>query len=172
MMKKVCLIGLMVWLLAGCAAPVWETVEDVLPAVETAAWQETAYTIQLGLPEGAVLTEETETCRLYTTPGDNLEIQTETFLASGLDDAVRHLSGMSAENLTILKTQRFSLPEYQFVWYAQSEEGGWLCRADLVIDGLDCYAVVCRSRESGGNDREQTIRQVFSTFGLFRDEGV
>ena len=172
MMKTVCLVCLLALLLSGCAAPVWETVEDVSPAVEAAAWQEDTYTIQLGLPEGAALLEEAGGCRLYGTGDGSLEILTETFLASGLDSAVRHLSGLSAEDLTSLRTQRFSLPEYQFVWYAQSEEGGWLCRADLVLDGLDCYAVVCRSREAGGNGLDDAIRQVFSSFGLFRDEGV
>ena len=99
MMKTVCLVCLLALLLSGCATPVWETV-----AVEAAAWQEDTYTIQLGLPEGAALLEEAGGCRLYGTGDGSLEILTETFLASGLDSAVRHLSGLSAEDLTILRT--------------------------------------------------------------------
>lgn len=170
MMRKIaCLAGLLV-LLTGCSTPAWETVEDFLPSQPVSGWLETAYEIRIGLPEQAELTWEAEGCKLYEA-GD-LEIETDTFLASGLDSAVRRLSGYEAERVSILQTKRFDLPEYQFAWYSQTGEGGRLCRADLVIDGTVCYAVVCSAPEDAGNLLEEETRQVFASFGLSDGEQV
>ena len=101
-----------------------------------------------------------------------MEVETRTFLTSGLDSAVSMVSGFEAEKLTILKTTRFDMPEYQFAWAAQTEQGMRLYRADLVLDGMTCYAVVCSHSEDVGTGCDTQIRQVFSSFGLFTDEGV
>ena len=167
-MKIICLLCVFL-LLTGCGTvPVWETVEDFMPTIPTSTWLDESYAIQIGLPEHAKLTWQTDTCSLYE--AETIEIMTETFLASDLNTAVRHLSGYEAENLLILETTRFDLPEYQFAWYTQTAEGGSLCRADLVMDGSTCYAVVCTSPE--GENTMDTIRQVFSTFGLSDREMV
>lgn len=157
-------------LLTGCSKPVWETVDDEMPLVPAASWQDTAYEIALGLPEGVTLREETADARLYA--GEALEVETSRFLTSGMESAVRALSGYEADEMTILQTTRFGLPEYQFAWVSQTEQGSRLYRADLVLDGMDCYAVVCSRPESAGDTLDPAIRQVFSSFGLFTDEGV
>ena len=170
-MKLVYLAAL--WLLlSGCAMPVWETVEDELPVSEVSVWQEETYTIQLGLPETVSLTETRDGWQSYSDADGILEIETGTFLTSGMDSAVRMVSGFNAEDLTVLQTSRFGMPEYQFAWVSQTEQGSRLYRADLVLDGTVCYAVICSRPETAGNDRDQQIRQVFSTFGLFTDEEV
>lgn len=158
------MLPLSLMLLCGCAAqPVWETVDDDgnTPA--------TIYEMQLALPEQAVELESRSGETLYAV--DGMEITTACFAARDLDAAVRHLSGFSAERLTILQTERFDLPEYQFAWYSQSDEGGRLCRADLVMDKMQCYAVVCAAPE-GQAAFAQQCQQVFSTFGLFVPELV
>ena len=170
-MKKVALM-LMMLLLSGCAAPVWETVDDEIPGVEDASWVDEAYTVQIGMPSGIALTEERDGWQLYSTADGDLEVETRTFLASDLDSAVRMVSGFEAEELTILQTTRFDLPEYQFAWVAQTERGSRLYRADVVMNGTECYAVVCSRPEDAGNDHDTEIRQVFASFGLFTDEGV
>jgi len=159
-------------LLTGCSAPVWETVEDVVPAVPVSSWLEDAYSVQFGLPSSVELLEEREDWKVYGTRDGELEIETRTFLTSCPESAVRTVSGFEAEELTILQTSRFGLPEYQFAWVAQTEQGSRLYRADLVLDETDCYAVICSRPESAGNDHDTEIRQVFSSFGLFTDEGV
>jgi len=170
-MKQVCLV-LLFLVLSGCTAPVWETVEDEMPAVAVSSWLEDAYTVQFGIPETVNLQEEREGWQVYGTEDGSLEIETRIFLTSGLESAVRTVSGFEAEELTILQTSRFGLPEYQFAWVAQTEQGSRLYRADLVLDETDCYAVICSRPESAGNDHDTEIRQVFSSFGLFTDEGV
>ena len=161
-MKIVLLLSLLVLFLTGCGARVetWETVEDTVAVTESAS---PVYDIIVGLPEAA-LTDETDNSRRYET--EYLQVETSMFQAKDLNDAVHYLSGFEAENLTILQTTRFDLPEYQFAWYCQTEEGGRLCRADLVMDGTTCYGVVCSFSEEAGEIAWTEARQVFSAFGL------
>lgn len=150
--------------LCGCSAQsVWETVDDELPAAAT------VYEMQVALPEQAVQVESSGSAALYEV--GEMEIITSTFAARDLDAAVRMVSGFAADRLTILQTERFDLPEYQFAWYSQTAEGGKLCRADVVMDGMYCYAVVCSAPE-GQRDFAAQCQQVFSTFGLFTPELV
>ena len=169
-MKKLLLIVLFCLCLAGCSRTVWESVEDA-EAAETASWQDETYLIQLGLPDGVSLLEERDNWKLYGTKNEELEIMTGKFLASDLDNAVQTLSGFGADRLTILEKTKFDLPEYQFAWVTQTDGGCRVCRASLVMDGTDCYAIVC-SRPEEDSDYDRQIRQVFSTFGLCIDEGV
>lgn len=157
-------------LLCGCASPVWETVADDVPQEASAVWQEEAYTITLGLPQAAVLQEADAGRSCYRVAETGLEITTEVFLASEQDSALRHVSSQPADSLTVLKTSRFGLPEYQFAWY--EAETGKLCRADLVMDGMTCYAVVCATPEAAGDSLLDEVRAVLASFGLYRDEGV
>lgn len=165
-MKQLGFVLVLMMLLSGCSVPVWETVDDPMPSEQVASWQESSYVIQVGLPDGLALMEETEDAAVYATENGELEVETQKFLTSGLDSAVRTLSGFPSEELTILQTTRFDLPEYQFAWVSQTEQGARLYRADLVLDGTCCYAVVCSSLESAGDYYAFQARQVFSSFGL------
>lgn len=160
----------LVLMLTGCSVHTagWETVEDFVPTA-TETNDSPLYAISVGLPDAA-LTDEAEGCRRYET--GTLQVETSTFLASDVNSAVRHLSGYEAERLTILQTSRFDLPEYQFAWYSQTEEGGRLCRADLVMDGMNCYAVVCSAPEEAGEGSWTEARKVFAAFGLSPAESV
>lgn len=157
-MKFLVLISLAL-ALSGCSMQTasWETVADTIEQ------QQPTYDITVGLSESA-LTDRTDRCKRYETR--DIQVDTQTFQAANLDAAVRYLSGFEAEKLTILQTSRFDLPEYQFAWYSQTEEGGRLYRADLVMDGMSCYAVVCSSPEQAGETAWEEARQVFSSFGL------
>ena len=160
-MRIVCLLCLILTL-AGCAAPVWETVEDFVPAEPAGLWQEDAYCIEIGVPEGIALTEQSPTGCLYE--GEQMTVETMTFLSSDYHGAVEQISGFSSDRLHILQTDRFGMPEYQFAWVSQAEEGARLHRADLVMDGTVCYAVVCTVPE--GTAAMEEVSAVFSTFGL------
>jgi len=171
-MKRVgCLVCLFT-LLTGCGQPVWETVNDIVLSEPVKAWQEEAYVMQLGVPEEAKLILENDSGCIYSTANAELEIETRTFLASGLEHAVKTVSGFSQDELTILQTTRFDLPEYQFAWVSQTEQGARLYRADLIMDGTSCYCVVCSNLENTDDYYAFQARQVFSTFGLSGDMGV
>lgn len=155
-------------LLSGCGlqTEVWETVEDPISVSSEA---EPIYDINIGLPEAA-LTDTAEHCCRYET--ESLQVETSSFFATDLNDAVLYLTGFEAEKLTILQTGRFGLPEYQFAWYSQTEEGGRLYRADLLMDGMTCYAVVCSYAEDAGENAWDEACGVFSAFGLSPIEAV
>lgn len=168
-MKWLVLVSLLLTL-CGCGAkPVWEVVEDLQPAGNVTPWQETAYDIHIALPQEADLIGQHQDAALYE--AGNLEIMTSRFLASDYTAAVEYLSGYEAERLNILQTTRFDLPEYQFAWYSETEEGGRMFRADFVMDGMTCYAVVCSAPEAIGDFMDQ-VRPVFSTFGLLSPDSV
>ena len=171
-MKKMVFLMVLLLSLCGCSKPAWETVEDVLPPVPVGLWTEEAYVIQIDMPEETQLTEEEQTWKIYSTDQGDFEIETRTFLAASASEAVKTISGYSEEELTILQTSRFDLPEYRFAWVTQTEQGSKLCRADLVMNGTECYAVICSVNETAGNAYEDQIRYVFSTFGLSVDEEV
>ncbi|MBP3633136.1 MAG: hypothetical protein J6J43_00995 [Oscillospiraceae bacterium] len=171
-MKKLITLSLVFLVLTGCARPVWETVSDTVPDVPVVAWQEKAYNIELGLPQGVELLNSNAGWSLYTDEQGQLQIETGTFLAADLADAVKTISGYDEQELNILQTERFGLPEYQFAWVSASKEGSRVCRADLVMNGSDCYAVVCSTPEQAGNTFADEVRQTISTFGLYMDEGV
>lgn len=152
-------------LLCGCVArPVWETVDDVEPAVAQSLCE-----IAISLPEQAVEVGSRSGETLYE--AGELEVMTSSFVAADLDAAVKVLSGYAADRLTIIQTERDGLAEYRFAWYSAGETGGRLCRADLLMDGMACYAVVCSAQETDTAFADR-CREVFSSFTLVTPELV
>lgn len=165
-MKWILSVALLLALTGCSAAPTWETVEDAsLQEMVQAA----SYEIQMALPDGAELVWETDTEKQYQL--NQMEIETIRYYAADLNAAVEYVSGFAADQLDILETSRFGMPEYRFAWCSQSEEGVRLYQADLVMDGMTCYALVCSAPESAGAFHDQA-RQVFSAFGLSAAEVV
>ena len=170
-MKKLILPLLILVFLTGCSSPAWETVDDT-HEVSAASWLEEAYSIEIGVPQTMSLLDACAGCSVYSNDDGSFEVETRTFLASDLDTAVQMLTGYRAGDLNILQTERFDLPEYQFAWVTQTEQGSRLCRADMVVDGMEHYAVICSTLEDAGDAYAWDVRQVISTFGLYVDEGV
>lgn len=171
-MKKLAVLFASMIFLSGCSSPVWETVNDSIPAQPAAARPGGAYAIEVSVPEEAALLGSAAGWEVYATDDSELEIETRTFLASSPEIAIETISGLDADNLTVLETSRFDLPEYQFIWVTQTDQGSRVCHADLVMDDTNCYAVICSVQEAQGNIYDDEIRQVFATFDLFVDEGV
>ncbi len=169
--KKLLVFVGMLGLLTGCGAtPTWEYVQDRVMPEEVVCWQEEAYTISLGLPQDCALLKEELGRSVYGK--DDLEVEKRMFLTSGKENAIKTVSGLDASQLTVMETTRFGMPEYQFAWYQEQEQGGRLCRADLIIHDQECYAVICSSAVEAGDSHADEIRQVFSSFGLYTAEGV
>ena len=161
--------------LCGCsrAETVWETVDDVMPA-EPVSYLDEAYSMNYDVPQDAAaqtFAPEPGKTVWEQTEGD-YEIVSEVFLTSGIDDAIRRLSGFEPEQLRVMMTSRYGMPEYQFAWYSAGDEGGRLYRADVLMDDLYCYALTFSVREGLGGLYDTTTEQVFSSFSLFYDEGV
>ena len=170
-MKRLAMILAFIICMSGCAAPAWERVEDQVPPVPVSAKEE-PYMVLVDVPQGMELVDQNAYSSLYSTQLGDFEVQTDCFYASDMADAVKMITGMEAETMTVLQTQRFGLPEYQFVWVTNTEQGSRVCRGDLVMDGVNCYCVVCSAAEEQAGSFFEDVRYVFSTFGLSLDEGV
>lgn len=155
-------------LLSACAAePVaWETVND--PAVQTAAGVlPEPYEILIAVPDEA---EPAAEQGVYLDPAGVYEIWTEVLPATSPEAAIAAISGFPAEQLEVLRMQFGDLPEYQFAWVNETEEGTIYSRALLVTDERYYYVVQFRARDRQAT--ADTQQQVFASFGLYYDEGV
>ena len=172
-MKKLLFLLLPLLLLCACgeAPTVRETVCDV---VETEVAAPEAYTILLAIPSDTELLPRSpaRTETVYAQAEGLYEIETRRFLASSPESAIHQLSGFRAADLQVVEFSRFSMPEYRFAWYCPEEDGGRICCADLFCDGQQCYAVTVRVREDAARPLWQLATEVFSTVGLFTDEGA
>ena len=121
MKKLICLLPLL--FLTGCSRPAWETVCDTIPSVAALAQDSCAYSISLGMPQELQLAEQDGRTAIYSTAQGEMEVRTETFFASSSETAISYLTAMEPDALTVLQTERFDLPEYQFVWLSATEKG-------------------------------------------------
>lgn len=175
-MKKLPLLLAGALLLSGCAAgPAWETVNDTLPGVaETSAIGEEPFRIIFSVPMDAVLEtfSQTDTRTVYTQADGDYEIEALVLPTGSIGEVVSELTGFSPDAVETIRTKRFEMPEYRFVWYTSSDEGGYLRRADVLTDTEYSYALVFSSREETGTACRDCMNEVFSSFGLYTYEGV
>ncbi len=157
--------------LAGCSssAPSWETVSDT--AAVQSHWSEQTLEINFGIPENLQTKSQTEDGVNYVINDGEMIVSADKILASDLNTAVSLLSGMEADELTVVTTERFGLPEYRFAWCEATEQGELrLCTADLVLDDIYGYVLLCSTDAEAGDRYDHQIESVFSTFGLYFDE--
>ena len=129
------------------------------------------YIITFGLPadtEASPLSEDYRS--LYVHEDGDYEILSDVISAYSLDDALQQVSGFGKDELEVIETSRFGLPEYQFAWVSNSDEGTFLSRASLVEDSDYYYALVFSVREGVGTAYEDCAEAVFASFGLHGDE--
>jgi len=171
--KRVLILFLLPLLLSACgnpAAPA-ETVTDVVLVEDLTA--SAPCRITLAIPDGAQLQpEEGAGMSRYLAEDGDFCIDTGSFLAYSPDSAIRQLTGFDRDELDIITTRRFGLPEYRMVW-CQTENGCCrVSRASLVEDGQRYYAVVFSAPESSVAGYSGLMREVFASFGLCAAEAV
>ncbi len=175
-MKKLLLFSLCALLLAGCAAePTWETVDDTLESVaQTSAIGEEPFQIIFSVPMDAVLEtfSQTDTRTVYTQADGDYEIEALVLPTSDIDEVIAELTGFSPDVVETIQTKRFEMPEYRFVWYSESDEGGYLRRADVLTDTEYSYALIFSAREETGTTYHACMNEVLDSFGLYTYEGV
>jgi hypothetical protein len=175
-LKKWAWLPLCALLLAGCAAePTWETVNDTIEdAATVAALGEEPYQIIFSVPMDAVLEtfSQSDTRTVYTQADGEYEIEAMVLPTASIDEVVAELTGFAPDAVQTIKTERFSMPEYRFVWYSSSDEGGYLCRASVLTDAEYSYALVFSAREETGTTYRDCMNEVMDSFGLYTYEGV
>ncbi len=172
MLKKWCWAVLLGLLLTGCQAqPAWETVDDEMTA-EVIQVTQPPYRMTFGVPDEAVLEAfaSDEYRQVYFQEDGDYEIVSEAMTAGSIEDVVKEISGFSMDEMTVMKTERGALPEYQFTWYSNSDNGGVISRASVLGDGNYYYTLVFSVQEDCGKEYEKTAKEVFSSFGIYYDE--
>lgn len=136
-MKKLCLFLCVLMLsFTGCAAPVFETVDDQNDVAAAAV----PATLLIQLPEDAAAPAMNG---LYGTLYfcDNYEIMVETVAAGNLDGTLRTLTGFGTEKINPLTTVRCGVPCYEGAWSAAGEAGDQVGRILVLDDGKFHYCV-------------------------------
>jgi len=150
-------------LFVGCSSPkpTFETVTD--EAVLSVTGQE-EYEILVYIPQDVVLSSDAvaDNGMVYRQEDGSYYYETKILLADTADSAVRQISGRERDEMTVIQTSRFGLPEYRFAWY----DNGFNHRADLVQDGLQFYCVIFSAAETAGNSCQDVMAQVFASFGI------
>ncbi len=158
-------------LLCACRAePDWETVDDpAVPVMGTAA--AAPYIITYSVPDDTTMEPLSAKNRgLYVSENGDYEILSDVVTAATLDDALRQISGFGEDELEIVETTRFGLPEYRFAWSSVSDEGEYVSEASLIEDGEYYYALVFSVRQGLGRQYDECAAAVFASFGLYGDE--
>jgi len=173
-MKKRMILGIcgILVVLSGCSVePTWETVDD--GAVQVSTVVADPYVILFGLPSDAARDElwETPLNQRYAQTDGDYEIVSTVIAKVGLDEAVFEVSGVEREKLNVLETTRFGLPEYQFAWSEDTDEGNMVFRASLVEDEDYFYGLIFSVKEEEKVRYNDCAEAVFASFGLHGDEG-
>lgn len=172
-MRKIGVLVLLLSLgaaLCACRAePDWETVDDA--AVPVMAPASAPYIITYGVPDDTTMEPLSAKNRgLYVAENGDYEILSDVVTAATLDDALRQISGFGEDDLEIVETTRFGLPEYRFAWSSVSDEGEYVSEASLIEDGDYYYALVFSVRQGLGGRYDECAAAVFASFGLYGDE--
>ena len=158
-------------LLCACVSnvPVWETVDD---AQVCQGESRLPSTIVFAVPDGAAVQtfSASGAAQSCSAQDGSYEITATVLTEDDPESAIRALTGFDADRLQIVRTTRFSLPEYQFAWSAATGEGERLYRAAMLCDERYCYAL-CFSVPAGSGTSYDSIQEsVFASFGLYYDE--
>lgn len=137
-MKKLVIVILTVFLLAGCGSrQTFETVDD-MPAEPAAAPMQELF---LAYPEEAATPamDNGQGGKLYLCDGYTLIVQ--TMEAGNLDRTLREITGFSKEELTLVETLHYGVKRYDCAWSTAGEGGDQICRGAILDDGHHHYTV-------------------------------
>ncbi len=140
----------------GCAvkeAAAMEYVSDYPESVVQPAFYLTAE-----VPQGAILTVSSDDGKFAVFTNTDYDIIEEIFVANSADEALEHVTGQSAEQLSPLKISSFPQTEYRYAWTAAGESGTLACSGTLLCDGTYYYSVSVQCAA----EKEKEYREVFS----------
>ncbi len=162
-MKKLLAVLLLAFILAGCGGePVYETIGDVPIPQDTPEMLE----IIVKIPEEAaamVMTSD-DGAKLYMC--EDYYITLQTMPAGDMDGVFRELTGYSAENLQVIRSQFQGLDRYRLVWSSVGEGADQVGRACVYSDGNYCYALTAMAPEDKAG--ELTVGAWKELFDSFR----
>lgn len=164
-MKKRLLAAVLALVLTGCSAPqeeqVFETLGDMDLDHQVMAIAEE---IHFDLPEGAaseaMAAEDGSTVYSW----DDFEVCSQALQSGDLERTLEAVTGMDADDLTVMTRDWNGMKLYQTVWCAAAEEGIRTGRAVIADDGNYHYCVSLTAPEEA--DADGVYDQIVSSFRL------
>lgn len=161
MLKKILCLVSVALLLTGCAAPVYETISDV---VHVSATEPDMRKTVLALPADAAVLTASGTDMLYTCGDYTMSLQS---MESGdLAATVRTLSGYELAQLTVMETVCGDHTRYEWVWTCAGETGDALCRAAVLDDGNYHYCLCAFADADAAGELAEAWNALFRSFCL------
>lgn len=161
-MKKLLVLLLLMTMLLGCSAEeTFEVVEDVIPVEPVAVPQQ----FFVSLPEDALTpTFQDDSGELYVCQDYTISKQ---ILPSGdLEKTVYTLTGLSQEELPIMKTSHENTDRYDLVWTAAGEEGLQVGRACILDDGNYHYVLSTLAGEETAGAMRDALQDMYDSCKL------
>lgn len=169
-MKKICMILLAVFLLAGCTEKkTFETISDGLETPRLPAMLE----MTAVLPEGAIspVFSTTDAGKLYEYQDCTVTMQ--AVIAGDFSGLIREVTGYAKENLQIMESVQAGLPSYQVVWTAAGEGQTHVGRACILADGNYYYVLTAMVPESKSRSLSKgELKEMFASFRAIPEQEV
>ena len=167
-MRKIAFSAILLLCVSLCACgkkPVFETVDDqIVPALA----EEPSYVIFVSLPQD--VTEQTffddQNRHLCTQAEGNYEVMTEVLSDLSTEEALRSITGMDRQAITVLKAEVNGMPEYHASWTSMTDEGAYLSRMVMVSAGGNYYCMRFSAPEELGAEVQDTMEEIFASFAL------
>ncbi len=159
-MKKLVWLLVLMMAFSGCGDetdPVFETIAD--PIVPVAAEPAPIY---VWMPEDAAAQTSAAAGECYT--WGECELRVQTLDGGDIRRTMETLTGLSADQLTVMEYERDGLQIYQTVWSMTGEEGVTLGRAMVADDGKYHYCISLLSPET--TDVAGDYAQICASFSL------
>ena len=161
-MKKLFVLLLLTSMLVGCGAEeTFEVVEDVIPVEPVAVPQQFYVTMpdDVLTPTFQNDSEELYVCQDYT-------ISKQILPSGDLEKTVNTLTGLSQEDIQMLKTFQENADRYDLVWTAAGEDGLQLGRACILDDGNYHYVLSVMAAAEDAGALADTWQQLMESFSI------
>lgn len=160
-MKIMVVILLSVCLLAGCSAPVYETLGNIEHVSATLPSQAE---MVLQLPADAALLSWSGEDAMYLCGEYSIALQ---ILPGGnLDETLIGISGFSADQLTVMEKICGDHMQYEAVWTAAGEGSDMVCRAAVIDDGSYHYCLTAMADADDAGQLKTDWNRLFASFCL------
>ena len=160
-MKKVMLVLCVLFLLSGCAAQTFETVDDLndVPAIAQPA------TVLLDLPDQAATPAMKGSSGTLYFCGD-YDISVEIMPSGNLNSTLLTLTGFDRDELNLMQTIRCGVNCYEGAWSAAGEAGDHIGRVLVMDDGSFHYCVSLMASAEDAGDCSAEWKEILDSVAL------
>lgn len=164
-MKRMWVVFACAICLCGCnAEQTMETISDDLTVLAEEQACEVAVSVA---DEDAVTFFGEDGSRLYLC--DNYTVTVQTLSGGDIDQSMRTVTGFSKDSMTVIKTVKDGITQYEYAWSAIGEKEDQICRGVMLDDGTYHYAVTVMADYSQAADLQDTWQAVFESVALSTD---